>query len=225
MGGLQEDGLMPGLPQQGQVSELQFSALVDELKSDPVRSTLLVDLLREDNPIYDQRGTAAITRMRGWVLLAFERLRLPGAALIFVLEELDNGRDAYLVAAAARSLRSCANPGPAMAAFLMRALANIQFHDDRVSLDRYGGYAISPLYQGETAAKESTAATTAVDELLATLRWLGSDARDAMPAMEALLADSAKGGGTFSTAQTKMLSAILESARPDRKSTRLNSSH
>ncbi|HEX8875000.1 MAG TPA: SCO family protein [Nitrosospira sp.] len=196
------------------MSELQFSALVDELKSDPVRSTLLVDLLREDNPIYDQRGTAAITRMRGWVLLAFERLGLPGAALIFVLEELDNGRDAYLVAAAARSLRSCANPGPAMAAFLMRALANIQFHDDRVSLDRYGGYAISPLYRGETAAKENTGATTAVDELLATLRWLGSDARDAVPAMEALLADSAKGGGTFSTAQTKMLSTILQSVRP-----------
>ncbi|MDE2366503.1 MAG: SCO family protein, partial [Betaproteobacteria bacterium] len=214
MDSLKEDGLMPQLPQQSQVSELQFSALVDELKSDPVRSILLADLLREDNRIYDQRGTAAITRMRGWVLLAFERLGLPGVALIFVLEELDNGRDAYLVAAAARSLRSYANPAPAMAAFLMRALANIQFHDDRVSLDRYGGYAISPIYRGETAAEETMASTTAVDELLAALHWLGSDARDAVPAMEALLADNAKGGGAFSTAQTEMLSAILESVRP-----------
>ena len=117
MGSLQEDGLMPGLPQQSQVSELQFSTLVDELKLDPVRFTLLVDLLRENNPIYDQRGTAATIRMRGWVLLAFERLGLPETALLFVLEELDNGREPYLVAAAARSLRSFMSPSPAMAAF------------------------------------------------------------------------------------------------------------
>ena len=34
-------------------------------------------------------------------------------------------------------------PSPVMAAFLMRALANIQFHDDLVCLDHYGGYAVS----------------------------------------------------------------------------------
>ena len=116
---------------------------MDELKSDPARSDLLIDLLREDHPIYDQRGTAATIRMRGWVLLAFERLGLPETALLFVLEELDNGRDAYLVAAAARSLRSYRIPPGQWPLFLARALANIQFHDDLVCLDRYGGYAIS----------------------------------------------------------------------------------
>ncbi len=192
---------MPKLPLESQVSELQFSILVDELKSEPARSSLLIDLLCEDNPIYDQRGAAAITRMRGWVLLAFEHLGLPEAALIFVLEELDNGRDAYLVAAAARSLRSYAHPVRAMTPFLARAIANIQFHDDLVCLDRYGGYAISQ------------PGTTAVSELLATLRWLGPSAEDAMPGMEALLADNAKGGGALSQTQLGELCAILESIR------------
>ena len=44
--------------------------------------------------------------MRGWVLLAMARAGVSDDALIFVLEELDTGVDAYLVAAAARALRS-----------------------------------------------------------------------------------------------------------------------
>ncbi|HTJ55297.1 MAG TPA: SCO family protein [Nitrosospira sp.] len=212
---------MPELPLDSQVSELQFSTLVDEVKSDPARSALLVDLLREDHPIYDQRGTAATVRMRGWVLLAFERLGLPEAALVFVLEELDNGRDAYLVAAAARSLRSYTCPSPVMAAFLMRALANIQFHDDLVCLDHYGGYAVSQKVRtrGDTAGQDTaggdttTPGTTAVDELVMSLRWLGSDAADAVPAMEALMTDNAKGGGALSQTQLQELRAILESLR------------
>ena len=212
---------MPELPLDSQVSELQFSTLVDEVKSDPARSALLVDLLREDHPIYDQRGTAATVRMRGWVLLAFERLGLPEAALVFVLEELDNGRDAYLVAAAARSLRSYTCPSPVMAAFLMRALANIQFHDDLVCLDHYGGYAVSQKarIRGDTAGQDTAAGdtsapgTTAVDELVMTLRWLGSGAADAVPAMEALMTDNAKGGGALSQTQLQELRAILESLR------------
>ena len=212
---------MPELSLDSQVSELQFSTLVDEVKSDPARSALLVDLLREDHPIYDQRGTAATVRMRGWVLLAFERLGLPEAALVFVLEELDNGRDAYLVAAAARSLRSYTCPSPVMAAFLMRALANIQFHDDLVCLDHYGGYAVSQKIRirgdgtgRDTAGGDTTApGTTAVDELVMSLRWLGCDAADAVPAMEALLTDNAKGGGALSQTQLQELRAILESLR------------
>ena len=53
-----------------------------------------------------ERGAAAIVRMRGWVLLAMARAGVSDAALVFVLEELDTGIDPYLVAAAARALRS-----------------------------------------------------------------------------------------------------------------------
>ena len=91
-------------------SEPQFAALVDALAADPARREQLTDLLREDHPLYDQRGTATIVRMRGWVLLALARAGVSDAALIFVLEELDTGVDAYLVAAAARALRSYPQP-------------------------------------------------------------------------------------------------------------------
>src|ERR1700752_2921277 len=87
-------------------SEPQFAALVDALAADPDRHAQLTELLREDHPLYDQRGTATTVRMRGWVLLALARTRVSDAALPFVLEELDTGIDAYLVAAAARALRS-----------------------------------------------------------------------------------------------------------------------
>src|SRR5882757_11376754 len=99
-------------------SEPQFAALVDALTVDPSRSGQLTDLLREDHPIYDQRGAAAIVRMRGWLLVALARAGVSDAALIFVLEELDTGADAYLVAAAARALRSCPNPIESLAPFV-----------------------------------------------------------------------------------------------------------
>src|SRR3979490_2640848 len=119
-------------------SEPQFAAMVDALTADPDRRDQLTDLLREDHPIYDQRGAAAIVRMRGWLLLALARAGVSGAALIFVLEELDTGVDAYLVAAAARALRSYPNPTEDLAPFVMRALPQIRYRDQPVSFERYG---------------------------------------------------------------------------------------
>jgi hypothetical protein len=51
-------------------------------------------------------------RMRGWVLIALARTGVTDAELLFVLEELDTELDAYLVAAAARALRTYARPCP-----------------------------------------------------------------------------------------------------------------
>ena len=91
-------------------SEPQFAALVDALAADPDRREQLTDLLREDHPLYDQRGASTIVRMRGWVLLALSRTGVSDGALPFVLEEFDTGADAYLVAAAARAIRSYPQP-------------------------------------------------------------------------------------------------------------------
>jgi protein SCO1/2 len=140
----------------------------------------LTDLLREDHPLYDQRGTATTVRMRGWVLLAFARIGLSDAALLFVLEELDTGVDAYLVAAAARALRSYPRPTAAFAPFAMRALTNIRYHDEPVSFESYGEYAVS------------TTGSSPVRELLTTLAWLGPHAREFVPEIELL---RAPGGG------------------------------
>jgi protein SCO1 len=159
-------------------SEPEFAALVDALAGDAARREQLTDLLREDHPIYDGRGTATIVRMRGWVLLAFARFAISDAALIYVLEELDTGVDSYLVAAAARALRSYPRPTEALVPFVMRALANIRYRDEPVSFEGYGEYAVAP------------AATSPIRELLATLAWLGPHARGALAELESLRAQS-----------------------------------
>ncbi len=123
-------------------TEKAFCSLVEELALDPAKQNDLIDLLREDHPAYDQRGTATIARMRGWVVLTLARTKLPETALPFVIEELDTGVDAYLVATAAFALRSHPNPNPAFAPFVVRAITNIRYRDERVSLENYGGYAI-----------------------------------------------------------------------------------
>ena len=154
------------------LSEPQFAELVDALSADPPRRQQLTDLLRETHPLYDERGTSAIVRMRGWVLLAIARTGLSDDALVFVLEELDTGVDAYLVAAAARALRSYPHPSAALASFVMRAVTNIRYRDEPVSFDGYGEYAAS------------AAGTSPVRELLATLAWLGPHARAVVPELE-----------------------------------------
>src|SRR3981189_983755 len=155
-------------------SEPRFAAMVDALMADPSRSGRLTDLLREDHPIYDQRGAAAVVRMRGWLLLALARAGVSDAALIFVLEELDTGVDAYLVATAARALRSYPNPTESLAPFVMRALTQIRYRDEPVSFERYGDYAVS------------SAGTGPVRELLATLAWVRPRARRVLPDAAAL---------------------------------------
>jgi protein SCO1/2 len=160
--------------QNGAVSEQDFAAMVDALGTDPAGREELADLLREDHPLYAQRGAATTVRMRGWVLLALAGTGVPDAALLFVLDELDTGADPYLVAAAARALRSYPDPTPALAPFVMRALAGIRHRDEPVSFRAYGEYAVS------------SAGTSPIRELLATLAWLGPLARGVLPQVLAL---------------------------------------
>ncbi|MEA3023511.1 MAG: hypothetical protein QOK01_2363, partial [Alphaproteobacteria bacterium] len=159
-------------------SEPRFAAMVDALAADPDRRDRLTDLLRENHPVYDQRGAAAVVRMRGWLLVALARAGVSDGALIFVLEELDTGVDPYLVAAAARALRSYPNPTERLAPFVMRALTQIRYRDEPVSFERYGDYAVS------------STGTSPVRELLATLAWLGPRARGVLPELEALRAQN-----------------------------------
>lgn len=155
-------------------SEEQFCNLIEQLALDPSQQAQLIDLLREDHPFYDQRGAATIVRMRGWVMLALARQELPDAALPFVIEELDTGVDAYLVAVAATALRSYPTQNSEFAPFVVRAITNIRYRDDVVSLQTYGGYAV-----GSTG-------TTPVRELLTTLVWLGPQARSVASEVELL---------------------------------------
>lgn len=185
----------------GATPEPQFAALVDALAADPAGGGRLTELLREDHPVYDQRGAATTVRMRGWVLLALARAGLPDAALLFVLEELDTGVDAYLVAAAARALRSYPSPTPAFAPFVTRALDNIRNRDEPVSFESYGEYA------------SSATGTSAVGELLATLRWLGPLARGVLPEVEALRAERGRLSKKLRADLDRALKAIRRGGR------------
>ncbi len=123
----------------------------------------LVALLREAHPVYKDRGSGAIVRMRGWILLALERVGVTDEELVYVLEELDNGHDPYLVAAAARALRSYPHPRVSFVSVVQKALATIRYSDEAVTLHHYSGYAFS------------APGTTAARELRATQRWLKAE--------------------------------------------------
>ena len=178
-------------------TEETFCDLIDEFAHDPGQ---LIDLLREDHPAYDQRGTSTISRMRGWVVLALARINLPETALPFLLEELDTGVDAYLVATAAFALRSYPAPSPVFAPFVVRAITNIRYRDERVSLEQYGGYAI-----GSTG-------TTPVRELLATLMWLGPQARSMVSDIELLLSGPTALSKKYHSDVEQVLSTIRSEA-------------
>lgn len=171
---MEQNPILPPLDMSGEATPLteeDFATLVTLLQADA-----LLDLMREDHPVYTQRGTAATARMRGWVLLALASGGLPEQALVFVLEELETSNEPYLVAAAATALRNYPKPHAGMVPFLLRSIDNIRYHDDLVCLSQYGGFVVPP----NTGA-------TALHELLSTLLWLGPLAQAARPALDAML--------------------------------------
>lgn len=151
-----------------------FKQLVDELRSLSNPGKKLALLLKEQHPVYKNKSANAVTRMRGYVLYSFFLKGLPDNALIFVYEELESSREAYLVAAAALALRKSEKKRSEMAAFLLKALHNIKFLDNYFSFDHY--YQEWPLNNR----------TTAVTEILNTMKWLGGYAKTCLPTLKIL---------------------------------------
>jgi protein SCO1/2 len=154
--------------------EESVAALVDEVRQSPERKDVLVQLLSERISLYEGRSANATIRMRGYILAAFEQTGLPDAALPYVLEELENGRDAYLVAGAARALRGLDTPTSRVVPFLFKAVENIKYVDDALTFESY-----KPRWP-------ITNYTTALTEIFRTFGWLGAHAKSALPDLEAL---------------------------------------
>jgi protein SCO1/2 len=173
--------------------EEDIAALVDSAKRAPDRRDVLVELLLERDPVYAGRGTNATTRMRGYILAAFESVGLPDAALPYVIEELESGRDAYLVAAAAKAARGLDAPVHAIVPFLLRAIDNVRDVDDAVTFETY-----LPTWPRSNS-------TTALGEILRTLAWLGPEAREALPR----LTEMAHGPDTFSAATRQAITEAV----------------
>lgn len=154
-------------------SEEQFAEWVDAIRTSLPCAEELVVYLPEQHSLYTGRSTKATMRMRGYILAAFEQVGLPDSALPYVLEELENGRDAYLVAAAAKALRGFATPMGELAPYLITAIHNIKYVDDALSFESYRPHWPVKNY------------TTALRELLRTLAWLGAEAESALAALQA----------------------------------------
>ena len=158
-------------------SEDKIAELVDAIKRSPDQRDALAELLPEQNPVYLGRDTNQTIRIRGYLLAAFEQIGLPERAVPYVLDELENGRDAYLVAGAAKALRGYEHPSGAVIPFLFKAIRNIQYMDDAVTFERY-----KPDWP-------LTHHTSALQEIFQTFKWLGAHARGALPDLEGLFHD------------------------------------
>ena len=90
--------------------EEQIIEFVQAIKDIPSQNELLVPLLAERHSIYKNKGANQVSRLRGYILSTFEKSGLPDGALPFVLEDLENSRNAYVVAAAAKALRGIKSP-------------------------------------------------------------------------------------------------------------------
>ncbi len=148
--------------------ESQVAEWVDHLKQLPGGGRSLAKLLPERHPLYENRSTNEIIRIRGYVMAAFEETGLVDEAVPYVLEELQNGRNAYLVAGAAKALRGVAEPTSQTLPFLLAAVANIKYMDDAVTFEKY-----RPQWPIESP-------TTALQELFKTVGSMGGAAHGAL---------------------------------------------
>jgi protein SCO1/2 len=183
----------------GATPETDVAALVDSVKSAPERRDELVALLPEKHPLYAGRGANTAMRLRGYILAAFESAGLPEAALAYVLDELQNGRDAYVTAAAASALRGLTRPATSAAtvvACLERAIDNIRYLDDAVSF---------ATYRPSWPLKERT---SALEEIFRSFTWLGPAAQPALSRLEALQAE-----GNVSPGARAALAEAIEAIR------------
>ncbi|HEX8396263.1 MAG TPA: SCO family protein [Pyrinomonadaceae bacterium] len=153
-------------------SEDVISELIDAVKKNHQDVEFLIRLLPRNNELYKGRGTNQVNRIRGYAIAAFEDLGLQEEALINVCEELDNGHSPYLLAASAKALRGIRLPNKQLSQYLIKALKNIGHKDEAVSFSSY-----KPKYPLKDY-------TTAKQEILKSLAWLGVYAKETVPFLE-----------------------------------------
>ncbi len=156
----------------GALHEQAIAALIDDVKAGRQKRDLVVNLLPRNHEVYKGRGTNQVNRIRGYALAGFEDVGLPEEALVYVCEELDNGHSPYVIAASAKAIRGLAQPASGVGLFLTKALRNVGHKDEALSFSSY--YPEWPLKDF----------TTATQEILKSLAWLGAYAKEAIPFLQ-----------------------------------------
>lgn len=134
----------------------------------------IAGVLDEAHSIHTGRTPAEIGWIRGYALVTLARHEVPPETIPYLLEQLETGHDAYVVACAASTLRAVP-PSPGFSSYLQRALLAIRQRDRILDLDERRGI---PGRGNDT---------TAVDELLLTALHLGQVDPGIAPMLEQLI--------------------------------------
>lgn len=159
----------------GNASEVEVGKAIDRIRKGDLPKKLLAELLSERHPVYEERPSYQMNRIRGYVMASFKEAGLSDSSFNFLLEELQNGRTAYMVAAAARGLRGAKRPSSQFVGYLFQALQNMRYHDDSLDLSVFKP--TWPLKNPSSARKE----------VFLTFQWLKGYAKGALPELKALL--------------------------------------
>lgn len=156
-------------------TEEEIGKVLDCIRIGESPKSLLIALLSERHIVYDGRPGYQMNRIRGYAMASFADVGLPDSAVNFVLDELQNGRSAYMVAAAARALRGSKRPKAEYAGFLIQAIENLRYHDD--SLDLTAFKPVWPLRHPSSGKLE----------IFRTLQWLRGYAKATLPELQGFL--------------------------------------
>jgi protein SCO1/2 len=157
--------------------EEEIAATIDFVKQSPALSTQLLAYLPQQHPIYHGRSANEVIRIRGYLFESFMHTGLAESALPYVLEVLETGRQAYVVAGAAIALRGLPSPRPQLVPYLLKAVSNMKLVDDAVSFESY-----KPRWP-------LTNHSTALLEICKSLQWIGPAATASIVHLKELCRD------------------------------------
>lgn len=141
-------------------------------KGSSIDSNLFSPLLHSKHPFYKGKSTEEITNCKGYIFSLFEKIGTDNNSLPYIIEALEISSSPFLVAAAAKSIRGLERSIPQLAHVLIEGFYSIQGIDQEVSF--------------KTDFKEEIAQTTAINEILVTLKWFGKDIVYLLPELKVI---------------------------------------
>ncbi len=167
----------------GTSSEGELSAYLESLQSmgvaaGPAAAEPLVALMQERSPLFRNRDKLRLHHIRAFMLVTLAEIGTPRSALPLILDGLANSENnnPYVFAAAARAAASLGPEARATVPLLLRAF-NGGLRDEFLSFETLGSHRSST---GEY--------TSCLVEAIRALAKMGTEARDAVPHLQAILA-------------------------------------
>lgn len=129
-------------------------------KGKSIDPNLFNPLLNSKHPFYLGKSSEDISTCKGHLFSMFEKVGTDKKAVPFLVEALEISSSPFLVAAAAKGIRGLSQSIPQLARILIEGFYSIQSADQKINL-------------GDSSIEDNN--TTAVKEILLTLKWFGKD--------------------------------------------------